>query len=357
MKKSLLCLLLVLSLVWLAGCGGQQAPAPAPEEPAGLTGEGSAVIIDDWEMPAFQPPIEYAGNAGFTEQVLLSTGPRLATIAPDGTFLREIIPTGLGYFDFPRLSPDGTQFVVFVNYHEWTEPWETILLGDMATGQTTELNTAGAYYYYPPSWSHDGSQIIYSAYDEDWVGNIYYTDVNTGESGIFVDLSDFDDVDQEALETATLHPTKELLYFVAWSDSADEYAVYEYDLAADDVRMVWSVDEPYVFHIAVSPRDDLLLVSAGIDITEDEITTFGMYIVDTATGEGDLLFWEDGLQVIMADFSPDGSQAIMCVDTRIIENTWSQYLYDVDANTATVVSRYVYDSAIEPFSPSWGIIP
>ncbi|SDK03816.1 TolB family protein [Natronincola ferrireducens] len=366
--KILLALMLIVALLVLTGCGGGTGDTTAPSEESQEEvvdrdddedvdrKKGFAHFADEWVVPTIQPPLEFVGNDGFDEQILCSTGPTIVTISPEGDFLRRIVSSGKGYYDYPVLSPDGTRFVVNADYHEFIEPWEMMLLGDMDTGELIELEAAGDYYYYPASWNHDGTKVIYTAYDEDWLANIYYVDVDTMESGIFLDLAELP-IDREVVETAKLHPNKNILYFIALPEGEEDYGVFKYDLDEGVLEQVWTTEEEYVYDIAISPRDDLLAISAGMGITEEDMSTMGLYLVYPEENKDELLFWEEDVQPIGVSFSPCGKYLAFDADTRVIENTWSIYIYDVDGRDGKLITRYIYDSHIEPFSPSWGIIP
>lgn len=51
-----------------------------------------------------------------------------------------------------------------------------------------------------------------------------------------------------------------------------------------------------------------------------------------------------------------GSQLLICTDTRILDNTWSIYSYNLDTRSGKVWTRFFYDTGYEPFSPSWTVV-
>ncbi len=356
--------ILALALVAAGGCSPTEPDLPVddPDDPVddpddpGKT--GTVQFDHDFDLPDFVLAPDYLEDtAGLTSQVVASTGPMFITLTPDGEFLNLLSDDVYG--DFPIPSPDGTRYVVYGDPEDWIVPWNYIYLGNLVTAELEEITYGpDVTYEYPATWSHDGSKIIFTGIeDEDeWIVNIYYIDFDARESGIFLDVTELGFY-EDAVESCTMHPTENILYIIGWQEDADWYGVYAYDLDAETLDLITLFeDENYVYHVAVSPRDNLLAVTAGEGISEDEIMTFGLYLIDSATGDKELLFWEDGLQAIFSSFSLDGSTLLVCTDTRVIENTWSIYRYDVDARAGEVWTRAVYDTGFEPFSPSWTVI-
>lgn len=362
-KLKLIVLILAgLSLLFFAvGC----EPEPdvpdeeVEEEEADVEVGGVEGVVDfdpEYDVPEIAGPHDYTGLEGHDEIIMAATGDKVITISPEGEYLAEVVSPGIGYFDFPRLSPDASRFVIHANYDEWAEPWETMLLFDEVgedVEEYREVDYEGQYLYYPVTWI-DNSTFIHTVYDEDWLANIYYKDVDAGESGVYVDLAELP-INQEVVETSTVHPDNpDLVYFLALGEGDEHYSLFEYDRDADELEALWEMDHAYTYGLNVAP-DGTIAVTAGTGISEEpgEFHTFGVYMVDPDTGEAELFYQQENLQAIWPEFSPDGNHIAVCTDTRSIDVTWSIHMFDIAAQEGEVFTRYPYDSLQEPFSPSW----
>ena len=356
-------LVLLVALALVSGCLGEEAAEPeeVPEPEPVFEGEkkSSAVIDHDYELPELiRRPDFIEDETGLDSRVLVSTGSMWATLTPEGEFLNLLQAEEI-YGDYPVPSPDGRRFVAYGDLEGWNVPWRFLFLGDLQTGEIEEvLYDPGVFYDYPATWSPDGNKIILTGIEnrDNWKVNIYYVDFEARTSGVFLDVEELGFYDN-AVESCAMHPFKNILYIIGWQVGADRYGLYAYDLDQENLERVAFLYENYAYHVAVSPDGSLLAVTAGDGISEERLETFGLYLIDAATGDQELLFWEEGLQAVMSTFSPDGTELLICTDTRIIDNTWTIYRCDLISGRGEVWIRQKYDSGFDPFSPGWTVIP
>jgi len=347
-----LVLLLVLSFsggCWLVESEQEEAPVYEGEK------KGSGNFDHDYEIPAMPQRPEFSEeSAGYFDQVLVTTGRMFATMSPDGEFL-NLLQADEIYGDFPVPAPDGKKFVAYGDPEGWKVPFEHLYLGDLQTGEIDKVAYApDVFYEYPATWTPGGQKIIFTGIEdkEEWKVNIYYVDFAARTGGLFLEVSElgfYDDV----VESCAMHPFNNVLYIIGWQKGAPAYGVYAYDLDQESLERVAYIWEDYAYHVAVSPDGSQLAVTAGESLSEERIETFGLYLIDISSGETDLVFWEEGLQAVFSSFSPDLSELLICTDTRIFEDTWSIYSYDLKTGEGEVWTRQRYNTGFEPFSPSW----
>ena len=114
------------------------------------------------ENTSLDDPASYAISRDGSSGVFTNSGSQIYVANVDGTEMRLVADQSYGAFS-PSWSPDGSA-IVFIGRPEGSEPGElTVLVLDLATGQITPFVVGAATRLWLPSYSPDGGTILFTA--------------------------------------------------------------------------------------------------------------------------------------------------------------------------------------------------
>lgn len=156
-------------VVWVVATGGSTDRAPMPPAPSVSAVPGPAPDLR-WPAPAVRQPVHFVAD--------LSTG--------ETRPLPESLVGGRSY----AVSPDGTMFAYSSGACPPCIPPIEVHTADVDGTWVRKVATPGVVDAFGPSWSPDGSMLVYQGSDGlNEVGNLYVVDLATGEVRRITDLA------------------------------------------------------------------------------------------------------------------------------------------------------------------------